>query len=157
MNTIKKYKGVVMQVKNFRDQMYDDPYMREAVVIIKEKAKEKRKIHKHTPDKPVDVLFKRRSINEFLPDGNEDITILTLFTLLPYFTGIIFAFIVIAGGSITRLISLSKYHSFGLLWAIGYEILAFLLLSWIIKIFVFSFFPEKEVEVKPKSRFSKKR
>ena len=147
-----------MQVKNFRDNMHDDPYMREAVVIIKEKAEEKRKIKKSSHDKPVDVLFKSRSINEFLPDGNEDITIVTMFTVLPYLTGIIFAFIVIAGGSVTKLISLSKYHSFGLLWAIGYEILAFLILSWIVKIFLFSFLPEEEdIKIKPKSKFSRRR
>lgn len=146
-----------MQVKNFRDNMHDDPYMREAVVIIKEKAEEKRKIKKKTNDKPVEVLFKSRSIDEFLPDGNEDITIVTMFTLLPYLTGIIFAFFAIAGGSITRFITLSKYHSFGLLWAVGYEILAFLILSWIVKIFLCSFLPEQEEEIKPKSKFSRRR
>jgi len=145
-----------MQVKNFRDNMYDDPYMMEAVVIIKDKAKEKRKLKKMTRDKPSEVLFKSRSIYEFLPDGNEDITIVTLFLLLPYLTGIIFAYIVIAEWSITKLISLSKYHSFGLLWAIDYEILAFLTLSWILKMFIFSFFPEQE-EIKPKSKFSRRR
>ena len=147
-----------MQVKNFRDNMYDDPYMREAVIIIKEKAEEKRKIKKTSRDKPVEVLFKSRSIDEFLPDGNEDITIITLFLLLPYLTGIIFTFIIIAEGSITKLISLSKYHSFGLLWAVGYEILAFLTLTWILKMFLWSFLPEpEEIKTKTKTKFSRRR
>jgi hypothetical protein len=136
--------------KSLNSNIYDDPYMREAIVIIKDKANERRKSKKIKPDKPSEVLLKRRSLSDFLPDGNEDITILTLFTLLPYITGIIFAFIVIAGGSITRLISLGKYHSFPLLWAIGYEILAFVILVWILKIFVFSFFPEPEPQIKRK-------
>jgi len=140
-----------MQVENkFRNNLYDDPYMREAIVIIKERASERKKIKKSKPDKPSEVLLKKRSINEFLPDGNEDITIITLFTLLPYMAGIVFSFFVIAGGSISKLIFLSKYHSFPLLWAIGYEVLAFFALVWIIKIFVFSFFPAEEIELKKK-------
>ena len=146
-----------MQAENkFRNNLYDDPYMREAIVIIKERASERKKLKKDKPDKPAEVLLKKRSINEFLPDGNEDITILTLFTLLPYIAGVIFSFFVIAGGSITKLISLSRYHSFPLLWAIGYEILAFLILVWIMKIFVFSFFPSSE-ESEPKKRPIRKR
>ena len=140
----------MQMAKSLKNNIYDDPYMREAVVIIKERASERKKLKKHKPDKPVEVLLKKRSINEFLPDGNEDITIITIFILLPYLTGIIAVFFVIAGGSITRLIYISKYHSFPLLWAIGYEVLAFLLLSWILKVFFFSFFPEKEATHKSK-------
>ena len=140
-----------MQVKNkFRSNIYDDPYMREAIIIIKERAAERKKSKKYKPDKPSEVLLKKRSINEFLPDGNEDITIVTLFTILPYIAGVIFSFFVIAGGSITKLISLSKYHSFPLLWAIGYEILAFLALVWIVKIFISSFFHNSEPEPQKK-------
>ncbi|MDQ7084205.1 MAG: hypothetical protein Q9M36_04400 [Sulfurovum sp.] len=55
------------------------------------------------------------------------------FISLPYITGLIFQFFYIADGKVDLYLSLSKESSFLFAWAIGYEILAVLLLTYIMK------------------------
>lgn len=69
----------------------------------------------------------------FFPSGFENIFAGLYFIFLPYVTGIIFMFIVIAKGSFGIFQSLSSESSFLFSWCVGYECLAGLALLWIIK------------------------
>ncbi len=134
-----------MHIDNRRNQeLYNDPYMREAIIIVNEQREIRKKKKPKENKKNREFLLKRRTLSDFLPAGNEDISLITLFTLLPYSAGMIFVFFVIADASFTKLISLAKYHSFLLIWAIGYEIVAGILLLWFFKIIIFAIFEGTE-------------
>jgi len=55
------------------------------------------------------------------------------FVLLPYIAGLIFLFTYVAEGKPELFLSLNDESSFILTWAIGYEIIATLVLLYIIK------------------------
>jgi len=131
----------------------NDPYMQEAIIIVNEKRAERKRKKSREEVKNRDFLLKRRTLSDFLPAGNEDISLIMIFTLVPYSVGMVFVFFVIAHASFTKLISLAKYHSFLLIWAIGYEIVAGLLLLWFAKIIFYALFEgHKEREPKKKSK-----
>ena len=141
-----------MNIDNKRnEELYNDPYMREAIIIVNEQRTERKKKKSKEKTKNREFLLKRRTLSDFLPAGNEDISLITIFTLLPYSAGMVFVFFVIADASFTKLISLSKYHSFPLIWAIGYEIIAGFLLLWFFKIIIYAIFEGQE-ESKPKTK-----
>ena len=146
-----------MKIDNDRNnELYNDPYMREAIIIINEKRAEKKKSKPKEQGTNKEFLLKRRTLSDFLPSGNEDISLITIFTLVPYSVGMIFVFFVVAHASFAKLISLAKYHSFLLIWAIGYEIVAGLLLLWFMKIIVSALFldhKERDPKKKPRKRY----
>ena len=145
-----------MKIDNNRNnELYNDPYMQEAIIIVNEKRTDKKKKKPKEEVKNREFLLKRRTLSDFLPAGNEDISLITIFTLVPYSVGIIFSFFVIANASFTKLISLAKYHSFVLIWAIGYEIIAGLLLLWFGKIIFYALF-EGYKEEEPKKKRKKR-
>jgi hypothetical protein len=67
-----------------------------------------------------------------LPESLQNIVVLILFMFLPYTIGTAFTFLIVAHASI-ELYKQINVTSFLLLWTIGYEIMAFFLLSLIIK------------------------
>lgn len=69
----------------------------------------------------------------FFPAGYEKAFLAIYFVSLPYITGLLFQFFYIADAKVELYLSLSKNSSFIFAWAIGYEILATLLLLSIIK------------------------
>jgi hypothetical protein len=69
----------------------------------------------------------------FFPKGFEKIFIAIYFTVLPYIVGLIFTFVYLAKSDYELFLSLHKETPFLLTWAIGYEIIATLLLLYIIK------------------------
>ena len=69
----------------------------------------------------------------FFPRGLEKIFLAIYFITLPYITGILFLFFYIADGKMELFSSLDNESSFILTWAIGYEIIASLILLYIIK------------------------
>jgi len=69
----------------------------------------------------------------FFPDGFEKIFLLIYFVSLPYITGLLFLFFYVAEGKQELFLSLNEESSFLMTWAIGYEILAGLILLYIIK------------------------
>lgn len=69
----------------------------------------------------------------FFPEGFEQIFIFIYFISLPYIAGLFFLFIYVAEGSIDLFLSLNDNHSFILTWAIGYQIIATLILLYILK------------------------
>lgn len=69
----------------------------------------------------------------FFPAGFEKVFLGIYFISLPYITGLLFQFFYIANGKVELYLSLSENSSFLFAWAIGYEILATLLILYIIK------------------------
>lgn len=69
----------------------------------------------------------------FFPEGFEKIFIIIYLVTLPYITGLIFTFMYVAKSNYELFIIINKDTQFFLTWAIGYEILATLLLLYIIK------------------------
>jgi len=69
----------------------------------------------------------------FFPEGFEKIFLPIYFVILPYIAGLFFHFLYVAEGNIELFISLNEQSSFMLTWAIGYEIIATLIILWIVK------------------------
>ena len=69
----------------------------------------------------------------FFPEGFEKLFLLLYFITLPYIAGILFLFFYIANGKKELFLSLNDDASFIMTWAIGYEIIAAIVLLWIIK------------------------
>jgi len=73
----------------------------------------------------------------FFPAGMEKLFLLMYFILLPYITGLIFLFFYVGEGKTDLFLSLNEDSSFILTWAIGYEIIAVLMILYIIKMAIF--------------------
>ena len=69
----------------------------------------------------------------FFPEGFEKIFLAIYFVSLPYIAGLMFLFFYIAEGQIELFLSLNEEQAFILTWTIGYEIIAALILLWIVK------------------------
>jgi len=69
----------------------------------------------------------------FFPDGFEKLFIAIYFVSLPYIAGLLFLFFYVADAKPELFLSLNEESSFILTWAIGYEILAAIVLLYIIK------------------------
>ena len=67
------------------------------------------------------------------PPGMEKVFLVLYFISLPYITGLMFLFFYVGEGKTELFFALNEESSFILTWAIGYEILATLLLLFIIK------------------------
>ena len=65
--------------------------------------------------------------------GYEKIFLAIYFILLPYITGLLFLFFYISEGKYELFLSLNQDYFFILTWAIGYEILAILILLYVLK------------------------
>ena len=69
----------------------------------------------------------------FFPVGMEKLFLIMYFILLPYIAGLIFLFFYVGEGKTELFLSLNEDSSFILTWAIGYEIIAILMILYIIK------------------------
>ena len=69
----------------------------------------------------------------FFPPGKEMLFLGIYFITLPYLAGLIFAFFYIAKSNPETFLNLGIQSSFIMLWAIGYEILAAIILMIIFK------------------------
>jgi len=69
----------------------------------------------------------------FLPPGYENLFFAFYFVLLPYLAGLMFQFFYICSMKIDVFLSLYAQSNFILIWAIGYELIAFTILLSIIK------------------------
>jgi len=69
----------------------------------------------------------------FFPEGFEKIFLALYFVTLPYLAGLLFLFFYVAEGKPELFSSLNKDSSFMLTWVIGYEIIAVIILLWIVK------------------------
>jgi hypothetical protein len=69
----------------------------------------------------------------FFPAEFEKIFLAIYFVSLPYILGLLFLFFYIAEGKFEVFLSVNQDSPFLMTWAIGYEILATLIILWIIK------------------------
>ena len=69
----------------------------------------------------------------FFPEGFENIFLAVYFVSLPYILGLLFLFFYIADGKFNVFASVNKESPFIVTWAIGYEILAVLMILWVVK------------------------
>ena len=69
----------------------------------------------------------------FFPEGYEQFFLAIYFISLPYIAGLMFQFFYIAESKVELFLSLNEQANFILTWAIGYEIIATLMLLYIIK------------------------
>jgi len=68
----------------------------------------------------------------FFPPGKEMLFLAIYFAVLPYITGLIFLFFYISEGKASIFKAIGVQSNFFLVWTIGYEILATLVVVWII-------------------------
>lgn len=94
-------------------------------------AKEKPIKNKSTKFAQQDVDLENTPL--FFPDGFEKLFIAIYFVSLPYIAGLLFLFFYVAEAKSELFLSLNEESSFILTWAIGYEILAALILLYIVK------------------------
>jgi len=69
----------------------------------------------------------------FFPEGFEKVFLAIYFVSLPYILGLLFLFFYIAEGKFDVFVAVNKQSPFLMTWAIGYEVLATLIILWIIK------------------------
>jgi len=69
----------------------------------------------------------------FFPEGFEKLFLVIYFITLPYIAGLLFLFFYVADGKKKLFLSVNSDTPFMAIWAIGYEILAVLVLLWIVK------------------------
>ena len=69
----------------------------------------------------------------FFPKGFEKLFLGIYFVSLPYIAGLLFQFFYIADGKTELFLSLNEQSSFILTWVIGYEIIATIILLYIVK------------------------
>ena len=69
----------------------------------------------------------------FFPEGFEKIFLAIYFVSLPYILGLLFLFFYISEGKFKVFLAVNQDSPFLMTWAIGYEILATLIILWIVK------------------------
>ena len=111
--------------------MKNDTYMRAASIMLKEQSK-KRSVpvsNKEFLSESIDIRDMR-----FFPSANLGILLGTIF--IPYTVGFTFMFLLITLGGIGNPLYLFERHSFLMMWAIGYELIAFRFIFWVMKIMI---------------------
>ena len=115
-----------------------DPFHLENSPIKKRNRKRKKK------NNDDNVGFMNQSVDLvdsiLFPEGYENIMLALYFAIVPYIVGLLFIFFYIGKGDTTVFLSLSDENSFLITWAIGYEVTAAIMLLWIAKLGLTSFF-----------------
>jgi len=93
---------------------------------------------KERPIQNVNTKFSQKEVNLsetplFFPEGFEKIFLVIYVISLPYIVGLIFLFFIVSGSNVERFLTVMQDAPFLFTWAIGYEILAALVILWIIK------------------------
>lgn len=111
--------------------------------MVENKNEQKLKIHssKEKPIRNKNSSFAQQDVELsqtplFFPEGFEKVFLVIYIISLPYIIGLLFLFFVVAEANVERFLVISGDSAFFLTWAIGYEILAGLILLWIVKMAV---------------------
>ncbi len=111
-----------------KNEVYYDYMLRE------DKLNDEQEIKRPKPVKKVKKSFGSQEIRlkdlSFAPDGWEGVFYTGYFILIPYIVGNLFLFFVITGGVFENY-KLLDTSAFFIIWAIGYEIVASITLTWI--------------------------
>ena len=112
------------------------------------------KIKKASPGEEAVEDNNRLGIFDYIAKkGYSDIVSLTSFLFMPYVVGLIFVFIVVAGLNPMIFMYVLNVNALFSTWAIGYEILAILLLFWIVKILLSTYMDVREHNLSRNNRF----
>jgi len=95
------------------------------------KPHEKKKFHSENSFGKQEVRYEDTPL--FFPPGLEKLFLLIYFVSLPYIAGLLFLFVYVAKSKYETFLTLVQESSFLMTWAIGYEILAVLILLYIVK------------------------
>ena len=106
---------------------------------------------KHSPEeKPIQASdkFSEQEVDLqktplFFPEGYENIFLTLYFIFLPYIVGILFLFLYASEGNIDFFLSVNELSSVIVTWSIGYEIIAVVIVLYVIKM-AFSFSTSKK-------------
>ena len=112
-------------MKNKRDVVFDQTH-RSTV--------RKKKALRNYDDKFSQQKITFDTIPLLFPPGLEGLFSFIYFMILPYIAGHMFFFFYVAKSKMELFLSIYEHSSFILTWAIGYEILAVLILLYIIKL-----------------------
>ena len=116
----------------------DNPLHHDSILTSERKGfRERRKKNKEDKDFLDQDVDLTSSI--LFPDGYEYLMLAIYFITIPYLAGLLFIFFYIGKGDTTVLLSLNDDNSFLITWAIGYEVVASIILLWIAKLGISSF------------------
>ena len=92
-------------------------------------------------DEDVDFLYQNVDLVDSIlfPEGYENIMLAIYFAIVPYIVGVLFIFFYIGKGDTDVFLALNNDNSFFIAWAIGYEVVAAIILLWIAKLGLSSF------------------
>ena len=115
----------------------DDPYLNAVRLSLNEKkirGRQKKLKAKKKKKHSKGFLTRNIELSHYLnlPESVQNILLFSLFIAIPYLLGILFIFLVMAEASFEKYSSLC-INSFPLIWSLGYECLAFLILLIILK------------------------
>ncbi|MDQ7084516.1 MAG: hypothetical protein Q9M36_06120 [Sulfurovum sp.] len=133
-------KTKLLHTKTPKPHHSDDPYMLEALVVIKKKAPILLNLKQEILQKKRKAfLFKKINLKEvaFLPSS--DFGLFLTFTFVPYLFGFIFIFFYIFSARMEYFTHVLSHYPFLWIWMIGYEMIAVTIVVWVIKIVLFSF------------------
>ena len=117
----------------------NDPFHQHEALTKKRK---RRKKNQKAADESEGFMNKKVNLVDSIlfPDGYENLMLGIYFLIIPYINGLLFIFFHIAKGDSTVFLSLNSENAFIITWLIGYEVTAGLLLLWITKLGITSFF-----------------
>lgn len=123
-------------VSNMRNSPNNDPFHLDNAPLKKRRRKKK------NDDEKVGFMNKNVDLVDSIlfPEGYENIMLAVYFAIIPYIVGLLFIFFYIGKGDTTVFLSLNDDNSFLITWAIGYEVTAAIILLWIAKLGLTSFF-----------------
>jgi hypothetical protein len=146
-------KRELLYTNTLKPNLDNDPYMLAASIVITKRKEEKLKKH-IVKEKREEFLNKERTLDDFdfLPKSDFGLFMFALF--VPYITGAIFVLFYVFRGDVVRFVDIFNDYSALLIWGIGYEVLASIVLMIIFKILMFSFkaTPKDIEDKKPKKR-----
>lgn len=102
------------------------------IINAEQNKKNRKKPHKATSFTSQKIYFKDYV---YAPEDWEAIAYTLYFIFVPYITGALFLFFFIAGGNFSHF-KLLDTSAFFIVWAIGYEIVAVVLLIWILSLYL---------------------
>ena len=98
-----------------------------------------------SPDKFTEQEVDLQKTPLFFPEGYENIFLTLYFIFLPYLVGILFLFFYASKGDIEFFLSVNELSPIIVTWSIGYEIIAIMIVLYIIKM-AFSFSTSKKAK-----------
>jgi hypothetical protein len=108
--------------------------------MVEDKPAQASQIHssKEKPIQNKNTKFSQKEVDLaktplFFPEGFEKIFLVIYIISLPYIIGLLFMFFIVAESNVERFLAVNQDSAFFLTWAIGYEILAGLIVLWIVK------------------------